>query len=344
MNPDIFCLDIPNQISNDNFQVNSDLFIENNYEFSNNAKIHSNSKNNCPLNSNNFIPNFLSNTKNDGETNSEKENEKNIKLNFDICNNSNNNLNNNYICNINNNIYNFNCNCLKCRENISYNDNCSKILFEDYFLNFPLNYENNQLNNNENKNYINLTNKNDGTNFSSNNKNYKIDINQNYFFINNSEFDNDLFLNKEIDNKLFHLENEKNYKSYLDYSFSNDKPKTKTKVNNNIYKINLGIKRKIGKRQKDKEIIQFGHPIKINYKTMKQKLNIHKKLDFECRKDTFLLMHNISKLKQIIKKLISKKNIKDKIYFQRINNIYINSILSLQHREYAQDITGYKLI
>ena len=74
---------------------------------------------------------------------------------------------------------------------------------------------------------------------------------------------------------------------------------------------------------------------------MKQKLNMHKKLDLECRNDTIHLIYSISKLKNILKNVLSKENVNVKI---RIQNIYKNSIFYLQHREYAQDITGYNLI
>ena len=324
MNQDIFCLNIPNPILNDSFQVQ--IFNENNYEFLNYPKNNSYYINNCPVD-NYEMQNSLNNTKNDFKTFFNKENEKDLKLNNDS--NEKDNLNNNCLSNntdiSDNNIY--NCNGLKLNENILYNDNK---LFEDYLFNFPLNDENNLIKNNESSNLIN---KNFGFNCLNSNKNYIIDINDiNKFFINNSE----------CDNELFQLDNEKIYKKYLDYYFSTDKPKIKT--NNNICNINLGVKRKLVKRIKEKEIIQYGHPNKINYKTMRQKLNIHKKLDLECRNDTILLIYSISKLKQIIKKFVSKKNIKDKIYFHRIENIYKNSIISLQHRENANDIIGPQLV
>ena len=177
---------------------------------------------------------------------------------------------------------------LKDQQNISYNDN--KLLIEDCLFNFTLNYENNLLNNDDNNNYINLFNENIGPNNLQYIKKYQIDTSNNCPPIINSDSDNDLFINTEIDNILSLFEDEK----ILDKNFSSDE--SNTKINKNISNINLGKKRKLGKRKKENEIIQYGHPKKINYKTIKQKLNMHKKLDLECRNDTFLLMHNISKL------------------------------------------------
>ena len=279
MNQDIFCLNIPNPILNDSFQVQ--LFNENNYEFLNYQKNNSYYINNCP-DDNYEMQNSLINIKNDFKTCFDKENEKDLKFNNDS--NEKNNLSNNCLSNNTNFTDNNNYNC----KGLNLNEN----IFEDYLFNFPLNDENNSIKDNENNNYINLINKNFGFNCLNSNKNYIIDINDIYkFFTNNSE----------CDNELFQLDNEKIYKQYLDYYFSTDKPKIKT--NNNICNINLGVKRKLVKRRKEKEIIQYGHPNIINYKTMKQKLNIHKKLDLECRNDSILLLYSISKLKQIINKI-----------------------------------------
>lgn len=332
MNTDIFCPSWTNQISIDHFQVSSETFIENN-EFSSDERSYLHDTNNSPLNSYNF-PNSLNTIENGLKACVDIDNEKDIKLNIDTKNSNNNTLNSAYPTNIKNNIA--DCNLLKDQQNITYNDN--KLLFEDCLFNFTLNYENNLLNKDDNYNYINLFNENIGPNNLLSIKKSQIDTSNNCLPINNSDSDNDLFINTEIDNILSLLEDEK----ILDKNFSSDE--SITKINNNISNINLGKKRILGKRKKENEIIQFGHPKKINYKTIKQKLNIHKKLDLECRNDTFLLMHNISKLKKIIKKKITKNKIKDEMNLYLIENIFKNSILSLHHREYAQDIIGFKFL
>ena len=123
-------------------------------------------------------------------------------------------------------------------------------------------------------------------------------------------------------------------------------------INNNENKEgNLLIQKKRRRRRKKKivankivQVIQYGHPKSIIYKTMKQKLNSHKKFDIECRNDSLLLIHTVSQLKTIIKKLITHRKIKNKNRLQILKDFYRSSILSIQHREYAQDITGYNLI
>ena len=323
MNTDIFCPKWTNQISIDNFHLSSETFIEND-EFSSDERSYLHDTNNSPLNCYNF-PNSLNTIENGLKACVDIDNEKDIKLNIDTKNSNNNALNSACPSNIKNNIY--DCNLLKDQQNTTYND-C--------LFNFILNYENN-LNNDENNNYINLFNENIGPNNLHSFKKYQNDTSNNCLPINNSDSENDLFINTEIDNIVSLFEEEK----ILDKNFSSDE--SNTKINNSISNINLGKKRKLGKRKKENEIIQYGHPQKINYKTIKQKLNMHKKLDLECRNDTFLLMHNISRLKKIIKKL-SKKKIKDEMHLHLIENIYKNSILSLYHRVYAQDIIGYKFL
>ena len=353
MNQDIFCLDIPNQFSNITISDNNELFNENNYDLSLNQK-NQFSENIKDFSFNSIFGSSTNNIKNGSRTESDKEKE--IKLNIDIH-NINNDINKNYCC-INNNITNnfdsnnfitnnnFNnniCNCSLCKSSqyISFNDSINKIPNEENFLNTTYNHENNifnfdEINNNINLNLNNKDNKNDFLFNDNNNKinttNNKINIDSDYEInLNNS--------NKDIDKENDQERNEKNNNICID-----------SNLNNNMSKIviNLSSKRKLKKiRRKENKvntIIQYGHPKKINYKTMKQKLNIHKKLDLECRTDTLLFIYSISNLKKIITKIFSKKNIKDKIYFNRIQNIYKNSILSLQHREYAQDITGFKLL
>ena len=357
MNQDIFCLDIPNQFSNITMSDNNELFDENNYDLSINQKDQFSKKiNHFSINNSNSI-NSPHSIKNEYKTELDKEKE--IKLNIDIH-NINNNMNNNY-CFINNTISNHfdnnnfilnshfsnnicNCTCCKSSQYISFNDNINNIPYEENFSNSTNNYENNIFNFDDNNSYINIfkfnVNNNIKTKSLSNNNKNEIALTNNNNNIDSDYENNIIKSNKNIDKVNDKERNEKNDNINIGNNFSN----------NNVSKIiiNLSSKRKL-KKLKRKEnkvnlIIEYGHPKKLKYKTMKQKLNIHKKLDIECRTDTLLFIYSISNLKKILTKILSKKNIKDKIYFNRIQNLYKNSILSLQHREYAQDITGYKLI
>ena len=351
MKQDIFCLDIPNQIPNITMSDNNELFDENIYNLSiNQNKQFSPKTDFFSINNSNFI-NSQGDLKSKYKTESDKE--KDIKLNFDIH-NINNNINN-YCCfnsNINelfdntnfirkSNLSNNICNCTFCKNSqcISFNDSINEIPYEENFSKTAYNYENNIFNSDESNKYVNIFNENNKTNSLSNNNNNKIEISKNYININSDSENNIINLNKNIDKINYIERKEKSNNESIGSDLSNNMSKAI---------INLGSKRKIKKiRRKENKvnpIIEYGHPIKIKYKTMKQKLNIHKKLDLECRTDSLIFIYSISNLKKILTKILSKKNIKDKIYFHRIQNLYKNSILSLQHREYAQDITGYKLI
>ena len=330
MNSDVFCHDIHNQLNEFIFD-NSEIIKDNNYsELLNNIKNQSsqtiNYINHFQFN-NFYLSNSLFNIKNESKTESDKEKETDIKLNI------NNNINNNNFYHIQNN--NNMDNNLKINNNFfPFNESNNKMLYDDCLLNNECNIFNFIENNNINMN-MNLINRNNkSNNLFNNNKN---DLNINFF--NNNDIDSE---NNTNNNE---IKNKNNNDKVDDEDEKNDNYKSdESLINKKI--INLIGKRKIKKINKKNaikvnQVIKYGHPKAIIYKTMKQKLNIHKKLDLECRNDTILLIYTISKLKNILKNILSKENIKDKI---RIQNIYKNSILSLQHREYAQDITGYNLL
>jgi len=73
------------------------------------------------------------------------------------------------------------------------------------------------------------------------------------------------------------------------------------------------------------------------FKTLKQKINHHFKMNPECKKDVINILNNICKLKNIIYNLINKKGfvLNNDLIF-KFNNIF-NNIL---HKEYAQNILG----
>ena len=356
MSRDIFCFDISNHLCNTEISGNTEIFNDNIDDLSDNNQKNLEKQKLNLFSTNYHLDNSFINIKNESVTDSDKEEEEK-ELNIDIINNNNinnnffygiynninNNIDNNFIINSNSNknVCNCCCSCLKCSQNIPFNEKQFKIPYEDLFLNSSLNYDNNLLNLNENGKYINYFNKNNQTFLLSNNNNNKIETNNNIFLNINLDLDKNNINNKDIDNTNNVEERNNNHIIIKEKNYNS------SMIINNKININLSSKRIIKRRKKENkinQIILYGHPNRIIYKTMKQKLNIHKKLDLECRKDTILLIYSIAKLKKIFKKILSKKNITDKIYFQRIQNIYKNSILSLQHREYAQDITGYKLI
>ena len=320
MNQDVFCFDIHNQLSSELFFENSEIFKDNNYyDLLNNIKSQSSQINFCSFN-NFYFSNSIINIRNEKtEIDKEKEKQTDIKLIFNS-----NNINTNII---NNNTYNSNNIIEKNQElnNTPLNKNNNKRLYDDFLLN----YENNSFNFKVNNN-MKLINENNKTNILFNNNKNKNEPSINIDFDNNIN-------KKELENKIIDEEAKNN--NYNNDEFSLVKQNIKNFINF------IGKrKRRINKKRKsiiENQIIKYGHPKALIYKTMKQKLNIHKKLDLECRNDTILLIYSISKLKNILKNVLSKKNVNDK---NRIQNLYRNSILYLQHREYAQDITGYNLI
>lgn len=348
MNQDLFYFDISNQNSNEPSFGNSEFFYDINSDILDNIK-NNPILNLTPLSFNNFQSvNSSNKVKNDCETALDEEKFIKINTNNDVSNNP---INNNFFLPINhkeknNDVINNNFNnintclyqCSKCKEFLPINE--KKILeYEDLFLNSSVNCENNVINFTSNDNhFLNF-------NFNFIDKNTKSNISINKIEKNTNNLSNNLNQN----NKLINLDKNdnnavENERGKIDL---NIKKKIKKNSNKRINKNLLGIKRKEKKRKKEnikEPIIQYGHPQKIIYKTVKQKLNIHKKLDSECRNDTFLLIYTISKLKNIFKNEELKGNIKDKINLQRIKDLYHSSIVSLEHREYAQDITGYKLL
>ncbi len=371
MNQDLFYFDISNHSSNDPHLSTSEIFNDINYDILNNLNYQSPSQYFNPFSFNNIQSfNSLNKFKNENEMELDEEKEiKEIKIN-----NINNNtiINNNYFCqinNIDNNNYIINnninsnkckcqCHCLKYNQLLPVNsndNNYNQILkYEDYFLNNPsFNYENNIANyNKDNSNYLNVNyidihenskSNNISFNLSNNIKNNNDNNNKDELETNN--LNNLINIDLSPNNAINKSDNEK-----LNENLNNNDNKKTLKRNSTKKTSNknfIGVKRKDKKRKKEnkiEQIIKYGHPQKNIYKTIKQKLNIHKKLDPECRKDTFLLIYTISKIKNMIKDVESKGNIKDKINFTRIKDLYIKSILSLEHREYAQGITGFKLI
>ena len=356
MNQDFFQSNMFNKYSNEFISVNSDIFNDVNYDYSlNNLKNYSSQN----IATQNFyhLGSSIINFKNENESKieSDKEIEKESSISNDFDNNNNNQCyNNNYFLNINNsciinnhsNCNNNSCNCnnFKYSQYIPFND--ISLSEEDILLSASINSENSIFNNNNiyitkinNNKPIIINNKeikkndNDKENKLQLNVNEELNKNKKEQKINDS-IEEELSINENINT------NEKNKNIVIDIV---------EKKNDNNYntKINLNIKKKIKKKKNENQNkidIQYGHPKRRIFKTMKQKLNLHKKLDPECRNDTILIIYTISKLKNIIKSLEANNKIKNKASFERIKNLYRSYIIYLQHKEYAQSIIGYNLI
>ena len=359
MNQDFFQSDMINKYSNEFISVNSDIFNDVNYDYSLN-----NLKNNSSQNiaSQNFyhlgssIINFKNEHESKIESDKEIEKESSISNNFDNNNNNNQCCNNNYFLNINNsfiinnhsNCNNNSCNCnnFKYSQYIPFND--ISLSEEDILLSASINSENSIFNNNN----IYITKINNNKPIIINNKEIKKNDNdkENKLQLNvNEELNKNKNKNKKEQKISDSIEEELSINENINEKNKNIVIDEVEKKNDNNYntKINLNIKKKIKKKKNENQNkidIQYGHPKRRIFKTMKQKLNLHKKLDPECRNDTILIIYTISKLKNIIKSLEANNKIKNKASFERIKNLYKSYIIYLQHKEYAQNIIGYNLI
>lgn len=229
---------------------------------------------------------------------------------------------------------------------------------------------------NNNKNYIINTNENRSINNKSNNMNNNLNINMNGNFGNNFEINNNNIIinnnnysNNNLDinksniiihnnNLISQLEeqskqiiinknniNRNNEEEQLIKNYtSNNKINNEFENKDNKNKNRIKIIKKNNETNVYSKIIKYGHPKARIYKTMKQKLNIHKKLDRECRDDSISLIHGISELRKIIKVLTNNTNSENKTSIKQLKDLYKTTILGLQHKEYAQNISGYKLI
>jgi ribosomal protein S6 len=79
----------------------------------------------------------------------------------------------------------------------------------------------------------------------------------------------------------------------------------------------------------------------LTYKTKKQKVAHHAKMDLECQKDTINHLKLISELKNMILHLLMKKNkIKNDKTFQKLNQKFKQTVNDISLSEYAEMICG----
>ena len=366
MNKNTYFYDMLNQYSSDqNIEANN-----NNYEILNNLKYQSSqnlfsrlygpSYNYSSISLNNL--NYFSKTESDiGKEKTTKNENKNTNNNYCANNNNNIGLNNN-LCNGDNNFKNFNS--LKNSQfNMPSNENNinKNLSYGDYFLNASINYEKNNLmqnklnlneiNNNQilNHQLINNSKINNIDNKSFFNYNFNNNLSNDFMSYNpNISINNIIINNIAIKNQQNNCEKNNNkINDNLNLEANEKKNEDDKRKEDDKNLIKEKPKRRRRRRKKNNSInviISYGHPKSIIYKTMKQKLNVHKKFDLECRSDSLLFIHSISKLKKIIKQLVLNNKIKEKKLLQELEKLYINSILSIPHKDYAQDITGFKLI
>lgn len=214
------------------------------------------------------------------------------------------NLDNN---NTNKKIFNFNIDLNN--DNKLFIDNNNNLLNQNELLN------NNSSKINKSNSFISLMNDNMKLSYSD------------YFLKASANQDNYNFSNFNINNNIIQNDNNKKEK------------KSKKIITNKIIIKNNKNKLDID----DFDLLTYGHPQKIKYKSIKQILNIHKKLDLECRDDTFYLLHTIAKLQKILKNISKNGRIKNNNKYEELKKFFKNSVMNLQHKLYAQNILDRNL-
>ena len=153
----------------------------------------------------------------------------------------------------------------------------------------------------------------------------------------------DYFLKASENVSDFKMINNNDIINNINPSNNEDLPLFNDEEKNKSMKNNENIIGKVVDKNNDDKIdytYLYGHPNRIKYKTIKQKLNIHKKIDKECREDTFSLLHSLKRLKLLLEKIKKKGKIRKRKNLKKLKIFFNKSILSLDHKLYAQDILG----
>lgn len=81
----------------------------------------------------------------------------------------------------------------------------------------------------------------------------------------------------------------------------------------------------------------------LSYKTKKQKVSHHGKMDPECQKDSIMLLKQISLCKDLIVSLSKKNKIKEKD-IEEVQNKFEKMMRDISINDYAQMICSSKLV
>ena len=100
------------------------------------------------------------------------------------------------------------------------------------------------------------------------------------------------------------------------------------------------LKKKSLKRKNSRRLYKCKHVnCGLSFKTLKQKLNHHKKMCKECKKDTIIMLKTINKLKVLIKELRNSKHINDN-FPEQLQRSYQDKLKSRTLEGYAQIFVG----
>ena len=178
--------------------------------------------------------------------------------------------------------------------------------------------------------------------------------NDSFFNLNNKNLSQSVYKLENIDNNLINNLNNNNNNINNNNNVNNNNINNNNAINNNQKNIKTSQKQKLNQNNNINEENNYkDNNIKINtkffcehlncaekFKTLKQKLNHHKKMSYDCKKDTIHLLKNINRLKKIINILYNNKKI---IIPNSLKEKYEKNIRKIPHHEYALLLTGYYL-
>ena len=216
--------------------------------------------------------------------------------------------------------------------NISFFFNNNKLTENEFFTqekeNNPFNVTNDSFFNLNNKNFSQSVYK--FENIENNNMINNINNNNNINNINNNNLNNN--------NSVINNHTQKNIKISQKQNFIINKNNNNIDlINNEENNNNINDENSI---KKEKFNCEHANCVQ-EFKTLKQKLNHHKKMSHDCKKDTIHLIKNINKLKKIINILYNKKKI---FISNSLKEKYEKNIRKIPHHEYALLLTGYYLL
>lgn len=166
-------------------------------------------------------------------------------------------------------------------------------------------------------------------------------MNQNEFYIGKKTMRNTIIINNETEKDEGDKNKDKEKEGYVKHHSA---PITLLSNQNNsktMFETHL-LKKQIEMNEEDKKY-NCGHEgCDLSYKTKKQKVSHHGKMDPECQKDSINLLKNISSVKDILLSLYKKDKIKYKD-IEGIKDKFEKIMRDISINEYAQMICGYKL-
>ena len=157
-------------------------------------------------------------------------------------------------------------------------------------------------------------------------------IEQSDYFLGKKTMRNTIIINNEMTGE--HMRDEKKHYSAPIKILSSQNSK-------NMFETHL-LKKQIEVNDEDKKYTCGHKGCELSYKTKKQKVFHHGKMDPECQKDSIMLLNQISLCKELIVSLSKKDKIKEKDV-EKLQVKFEKTMRDISINDYAQMICGHKL-